>query len=124
MSDEYGVEVYSSGSRIQEEGTQGLEEKRNAVESGVKEVEQGCHNPPPTEQCVAAVDVECSELGLSGGVKARLVSLVRGRKGPITVWTVSEALGLPTWMVSARALREAVAHLEEFGHEVGQLVGG
>jgi len=73
---------------------------------------------------VAAVDVEQGESGLSEGVKARLVSLVRGRKGSSTVWMVSEALGLPTWMVSARPLREAAAHLEQFGHEVGQLVGG
>ena len=68
--------------------------------------------------------MDCGEPGLSEKVKARLVSLVRGRKGPITVWTVSEALGLPTWMVSAKTLLEAASYLGRFGYDVCQLVGG
>ena len=61
---------------------------------------------------------------LSDGAKTRLLWLANVAKGSISRWTVSAAVGLPTWMMSAELYKEAAAHLVEHGHEAGQLVGG
>ena len=119
-----GHTVYSSRPRIEEEKTRGLEERSAPCSSESSEIGVCLPPPPPTEQPCSASDEPGLLDKLSDGAKSRLLWLASAARGSISRWTVSAAVGLPTWMMSAELYKEAAAHLVEHGHEAGQLVGG
>ena len=119
-----GQTVYSPQTRIEQEKNRGCGEQSSPSPSESSESGSCQAPPPPTEESndVSPQQKQLDELGVAA--KKRLLWLAQGRKGSVSKWTVSAAVGLPTWMLSAKLYKEAAAHLVEHGHEAGQLVGG